>query len=239
MSVQSVSQVHFTRDGNDTVLLTGYFNQNVNAVQVGERITAALNTFKLSLPPTLHLEAVVFSPRDIDNSITSFIGSLLQSIALIIFIVMIFVKLRNAIVISLILPFSILMTFIIMNIVRLEFHFISIAALIISLGILVDNGIVISEAIQFHINNDVEKRKAILDAVSETAVPMLTSTLTTITAFGMFFFVPGVIGRTVATIPIIVISTLSASYFVAMVVIPVFALHFFKKESVKKLIEFI
>ena len=235
ITVESTSRAGFTRNGNSAILLTGYFNQNVNAVQVGSRVSSVLETLRPSFPDELILDKVVFSPEDIDRSINSFIGSLLQSIGLIILIVMIFVKLRNALVISLILPFSILMTFIVMNFVRLEFHFISIAALIISLGILVDNGIVISEAIQFYINQDIEKKQAIKRAVADTAIPMLTSTLTTMTAFGMFFFVPGVIGRTVATIPIIVISTLSASYFVAMVVIPVFAYHFFKKETQQKI----
>lgn len=231
VNVIPTSSVGFTRNGNTTVLLTGYFNQNVNSVNIGQDVSKVLNTLKQSFPSSLLVEEVVFSPKDIDNSINNFIGSLLQSIGLIILIVMIFVKLRNALVISLILPLSILLTFIVMNITRLEFHFISIAALIISLGILVDNGIVISEAIQYRLNDDMERTEAIMKAVEETSIPMLTSTLTTMVAFGMFFFVPGVIGKTVATIPTIVISTLSASYLVAMVVIPIFAFHFFKKES--------
>jgi multidrug efflux pump len=235
ISVVPTSNVGFTRDGKTTVLLTGYFSQNVNAVTIGKEVSQVLDSLKQSLPSSLIVEEVVFSPRDIDNSINNFIGSLLQSIGLIILIVMFFVKLRNALVISIILPLSILLTFIVMNTVRLEFHFISIAALIISLGILVDNGIVISEAIQYRINDDMERTQAIMKAVEETSIPMLTSTLTTMVAFGMFFFIPGVIGKTVATIPTIVISTLSASYLVAMIVIPIFAFHFFKKETIEKI----
>lgn len=235
ISVVSKSNVGFTRDGQQTILLTGYFNQNVNAVNIGSKVSDVLDDLRVSFPSTLKVEEVVFSPKDIDLSINNFIGSLFQSIGLIVLIVMIFVKLRNALIISLILPLSILLTFIVMNTLRLEFHFISIAALIISLGILVDNGIVIAEAIQYRLNEDMSKEDAIMMAVKETSIPMLTSTLTTMVAFGMFFFVPGVIGKTVATIPTIVISTLTGSYFVAMVVIPIFAYHFFKKESAQKI----
>ena len=235
IKVVSQSNVGFTRDGQQTILLTGYFNQNVNAVNIGFEVSEVLDELRVSFPSSLNVEEVVFSPKDIDSSINNFIGSLLQSIGLIILIVMIFVKLRNALIISLILPLSILLTFIVMNTLRLEFHFISIAALIISLGILVDNGIVIAEAIQYRLNEDMSKEDAIMMAVKETSIPMLTSTLTTMVAFGMFFFVPGVIGKTVATIPTIVISTLTGSYFVAMVVIPIFAYHFFKKESAQKI----
>ncbi|MBS3990929.1 MAG: efflux RND transporter permease subunit [Erysipelothrix sp.] len=235
VNVVATSNAGFTRNGETTVLLTGYFNQNVNAVSIGNRVSQELNRIKQSFPSTLQVEEVMFSPKDIDNSINNFIGSLLQSIALIIFIVMIFVKLRNALVISLLLPLSILMTFIVMNILRIEFHFISIAALIISLGILVDNGIVIAEAIQYRLNEDYSKHDAIMMGVKDTAIPMLTSTLTTMVTFGMFFFVPGVIGKTVGTIPTIVISTLTASYLVAMIIVPIFANLLFKKESIQKI----
>ena len=235
VEVVATSSAGFTRNGETTVLLTGYFNQNVNAVNIGNRVSQELSLIKQSFPDSLVVDEVVFSPKDIDKSINNFIGSLLQSIALIIFIVMIFVKLRNALVISLLLPLSILVTFIVMNVLRIEFHFISIAALIISLGILVDNGIVIAEAIQFRLNENYPKHDAIMMGVKDTAVPMLTSTLTTMVTFGMFFFVPGVIGKTVATIPTIVISTLTASYLVAMIIVPIFANLLFKKESAQKI----
>ena len=139
VEVVATSSAGFTRNGETTVLLTGYFNQNVNAVNIGNRVSQELSLIKQSFPDSLVVDEVVFSPKDIDKSINNFIGSLLQSIALIIFIVMIFVKLRNALVISLLLPLSILVTFIVMNVLRIEFHFISIAALIISLGILVED----------------------------------------------------------------------------------------------------
>ena len=235
VSVVSTSNSGFTRNGKATVLLTGYFNQNVNAVNIGRRVSQELNQIKQSFPSSLIVEEVVFSPKDIDQSINNFIGSLLQSIALIVIIVMIFVKLKNALVISLLLPLSILVTFIVMNLLRIEFHFISIAALIISLGILVDNGIVIAEAIQFRLNEDYARHDAILMGVKDTAVPMLTSTLTTMVTFGMFFFVPGVIGKTVATIPTIVITTLTASYLIAMIIVPIFANLLFQKESALKI----
>ncbi|MBS3987024.1 MAG: efflux RND transporter permease subunit, partial [Erysipelothrix sp.] len=182
IKVVSQSNVGFTRDGQQTILLTGYFNQNVNAVNIGFEVSEVLDELRVSFPSSLNVEEVVFSPKDIDSSINNFIGSLLQSIGLIILIVMIFVKLRNALIISLILPLSILLTFIVMNTLRLEFHFISIAALIISLGILVDNGIVIAEAIQYRLNEDMSKEDAIMMAVKETSIPMLTSTLTTMVA---------------------------------------------------------
>ena len=113
---------------------------------------------------------------------------------------------------------------------KIEFHFISIAALIISLGILVDNSIVVTEAIQYRLNQGLERLDAIHYAIKETSRPVLTSTLTTIVTFGVLFFIPGVIGKTVATIPIVVITALVSSYLVAMFIVPVLATFFLKPE---------
>ncbi len=149
-------------------------------------------------------------------------------------VVMVGVSLRNGLIVSVALPISILFTFIIMNLLKMQFHFITISGLIVSLGILVDNAIVISEAIQHYLNNGLAKTDAIISAVKETAIPVLTSTLTTIVTFSIIYFVPGVTGQVAGDIPTVVITALIASYFVAMFVIPVFAYWFFKPEAKTK-----
>lgn len=231
VSIEPVDKYFFQHNGQNAVLLIGYFEKDTNAVLIGNQVRKVIQEQKQYLPSDIIYHELMFSPEDIDRSINNFIFNLVQSIALIVIIVMIGVRLRNALIVSLSLPISILITMIVMYLMKIEFHFISIAALIISLGILVDNGIVISESIQQRLNQGAEKMEAIVAAVSETARPILTSTLTTILTFGILLFVPGIIGKTVATIPIVVIATLLASYFVAMLIIPVFAYIFFRPES--------
>lgn len=231
VSIEPKSDYYFRHNNQNAVLLTGYFEPGTNAVLIGREVRKVIEEQKQYLPPDIVFHELVFSPEDINSSINNFIYNLLQSIALIVVIVMIGVRFRNALVVSISLPLSILISLITMFLLDIEFHFISIAALIISLGILVDNAIVISEAIQQRLNAGEEKMEAIEAAVQETARPIFTSTLTTIIAFGTIMFIPGIIGRTVATIPIVVISTLLASYFVAMLIIPIFAYIFFKPES--------
>ncbi len=159
----------------------------------------------------------------------------MQSILLIIIVVMIGVRLKNAIIISVALPLSILSTFIVMQILKIEFHFISIAALIVSLGILVDNAIVMSEAIQLNLNRGIEKTQSIKLAIKSTAMPVFSSTLTTVVTFSIIYFVPGTVGQIAGTIPTVVIASLIASYFVAMLVIPVLAYIFFEPEKEDKI----
>ena len=104
--------------------------------------------------------------------------------------------------------------------------------MIISLGILVDNAIVVSEAIQQNLNEGMNRLKSILNAVRITAVPVLTSTLTTIITFGILMFSGGIAGRIVQAIPIVVIAALISSYIIAMFIIPVFAYMLFEAENI-------
>ncbi len=231
--IEEEKEYYFSQDGNDAILLTGKIEDGENAVIIGNDLRDAIEDAKETVPDDIVFHEVMYAPADIEESINNFISNLLQSILLIVVVVMIGVHLRNGIIVSIALPLSILATFIVMNLLSLEFHFISIAGLIVSLGILVDNAIVISEAIQHHLNEGTEKVKAITRAVGETAVPVLTSTLTTIVTFSIIYFIPGAVGQVAGTIPTVVIAALIASYLVAMFVIPVLAYWFFKPESKK------
>ncbi len=231
---ESVSDYYFSQDGENAVLISGTIQKGQNAVIVGQKLRQAIDDAQNDVPSDIVFHEIMYAPTDIENSINDFIFNLIQSILLIVVVVMVGVHLRNGIIVSVALPLSILTTFIVMNLLGLEFHFITIAGLIVSLGILVDNAIVVSEAIQHHLNSGIQKQQAITNALSETAVPVLTSTLTTIVTFSIIYFVPGVVGQVAGDIPTVVITALIASYFVAMLVIPVFAFWFFKPEHKSK-----
>ncbi len=232
--IEDVEEFSYSQDGVPCILITGTIQEGENAVNVGEDLRNAIDEAKNLMPPDLNFYEVMYAPADIEQSINDFIMNLLQSILLIVIVVMIGVHLRNGLIVSIALPLSILITFIVMMVIGVEFHFISIAALIVSLGILVDNAIVISEAIQQHLNEGKDKNHAIISGVKETAVPVFTSTLTTVVTFGIIYFVPGPVGQIAGEIPTVVITALVASYIVAMCVIPVLASFFFHPESKKQ-----
>ncbi len=234
ISIQTNFERYFKHNDDSAIFVVGYFNPNENAVAIGKQVDQKLTQIKNQLPADITFDEMVLSYRDIEHSVNSFIRDLFFSIGLIVFVVMIGVQLQNAIIVSISLPLSIFATFIVMLLLKIEFHFISIAALIISLGILVDNSIVVTEAIQYRLNEDYPIMEAVFIAIKETARPVFTSTLTTIVTFGILFFIPGVIGKTVATIPIVVITALSASYFVSLFIVPVLATYLLKKEDTSK-----
>lgn len=233
VSIQSANDSYYQQDGRDAVLLVGKLQQDKNAVNIGHDLRKELDRIQAEMPQDLIFHEVMYAPQDIENNIDGFVRNLFESILLIMLVVLIGVHLRNALVISVALPMSILITFIVMQVLGIQFQFISIAALIVSLGILVDNAIVISEAIQQNLNLGMERTAAILAAVRATAVPVLTSTLTTVVTFSVIYFVPGTVGQVAGTIPTVVIAALTASYFVAMLGIPVLAYMFFKPEQIQ------
>ncbi len=229
--IEEVGDYFYSQDGEPAILLTGRFHEGENAVNVGRELRTVLDDEQENVPDDIVFHEILYAPSDISDSIDSFIMNLLQSILLIVAVVMIGVHLRNGIVVSVALPLSILSTFIVMYLIGEQFHFISIAALIISLGILVDNAIVISEAVQYHLNKGEEKVLAVKKALGETAIPIFTSTLTTIVTFSVIYFVPGVVGKVAGSIPTVVITALIASYIVAICVTPLLTVIFFRPEK--------
>ena len=231
VSEVEASGYYYMQDGNSAILISGAFDEGLNAVTVGNRLRKTIELTKADIPDDILFHEVIFSPEDTKARIRDFIANLIQSIVLIVLVVMVGIKFKNGVVISLALPLAIFSTFMIMYLLKIEFHFISIAALIISLGILVDNAIVVSEAIQQNLNEGMNRLKSILNAVKITAVPVLTSTLTTIITFGILFFSGGIVGKIVQAIPIVVIAALASSYLIAMFIIPVFAYMLFEPEA--------
>ena len=150
--IEDASDKYYLQDGRDSVLLVGKFTEGINAVNIGKNVRREIEELKAELPDDLIFHEVMYAPEAIEENINDFIVNLIESVLLIMLVVMIGVRIRNALVISTALPISILITFVAMNLLDIEFQFISIAALIVSLGILVDNAVVVSEEIQHNLN---------------------------------------------------------------------------------------
>lgn len=220
--------------GKPSILLTGFFEENQNIVLIGKEVRRTLDQLKLQFPSDLKIDEVLFQPEEVETSVNEFLMNLVQGIILVLIVVFLGMGIRNAIIVSTTIPLSILITVVLMNYLGIEVQTISIAALIISLGILVDNSIVISDAIQVKINEGMYKMKASLTGTKESAIPVFTSTLTTIAAFLPLTALPGEAGEFVQSLPIVVMIALIVSYLVAILVTPALALIFFVPHKAKE-----
>ncbi|NLN48259.1 MAG: efflux RND transporter permease subunit [Clostridiales bacterium] len=220
-------------NGENSVLLTGYFISNKNIVIIGKAVVKKLDAFKNRLPSDVSMDKIIFQPHEVNKSTNNFILNLLQGVVFVVIVVFLGMGLRNALIVSAVIPLSICITFIMMSIFKIKLHQISISALIIALGMLVDNAIVTSDAIQVRIDRGDEKLRACIGGVREVAIPIFTSTLTTVAAFIPLLMLDSVAGEYVFSVPAIVIIALSASYFAALFVTPALAYISFKPSNDK------
>ena len=222
------SQVIIRQGKTNAVLLTGYFKKDENVVSIGNTVETEIESFRKNLPEDIQFENVHYQPSTVEKSVRTFAMNLLQAILFVVAVVFIGMGMRNAIIVSTAIPASIIATFSLMRLLQINIHQISIAALIVSLGMLVDNAIVISDSIQVMIDRGEDRMKACVEGTRSVAIPVLTSTLTTIAAYMPFLFLNSIAGEYIISLPKIVMISLSASYAVALFVTPSMAYIFFK-----------
>lgn len=151
---------------------------------------------------------------DLENNI--FTGMLFVFIVLVFFM-----GIRNAIFVGVAIPVSMLMSFTVLSWVGITLNFIVLFSLIVSLGMLVDNAIVVVENIYRHIQSGKSRVEAAITGVGEVAGPVVASTLTTLLAFFPIIFMPGIMGEFMNFLPKTLIITLSCSLVVGLIFNPV------------------
>lgn len=230
--VQEVNQNNrqYWVDSNEAVLVNVYFDANQNIVLVGEELKDAVGQFEVN-HKGLKIEPFVFQPESVKSATEDFMMNLLQGVGFVVLVILLGMGIRNAVVVSTSIPLSIAMTIGVMYFMGIDLQQMSIAALIISLGILVDNSIVISDAIQEHLDLKVPIFHACFQGTRESSIPVLTSTLTTVASFAPLMVLPGEAGEFAKSLPLVVIISLMASYFVAIFVVPALGSVFFKKNK--------
>lgn len=230
----AASTYKILQNGNNAILLVGYFQKKENVVLIGKDVDEILTAYQKTLPEDILFERIHYQPDSVKGSINDFLMSLLQGIGFVLFVVFIGMGFRNALIVSTALPASIMISFIIMRFFNIELHQISIAALIVALGMLVDNAIVIIDSIQVKLDSGLARLEACITGAREVAVPILTSTLTTIAAFLPFLLLPSIAGEYISSLPSIIMISLSVSYVVAILISPSLAFIFLRPSATKK-----
>ncbi|SHK09071.1 Multidrug efflux pump subunit AcrB [Geosporobacter subterraneus DSM 17957] len=222
------------QNGRNAILLTGYFQENKNIVIIGKSVEKRMDELKKDLPEDIYFDQVLYQPKDVSKAVNNFILNLITGIMFVIMVVFIGMGFRNAVIVSTAIPLSILSTFVMMKLLAIPIHQVSITALIIALGMLVDNAIVVSDSIQVKIDQEIDTMQACVEGVREVAIPVLSSTLTTVAAFTPLLMLPSMAGEYIQSLPLIIMISLWASYMVALLVTPTMAYLFFRKSTPKE-----
>lgn len=156
-------------------------------------------------------------------------NSIIMGIIFVVLILFLFLGTRNSLFVGFAIPMSMFMSFMIMGLMDYRVNMIVLFSLILALGMLVDNAIVVTENIYRYVHRGYPKLQAAKLATGEVAMPIISSTATTLAAFFPLVFWDSIVGEFMSYLPITLIIVLSSSLFVALVIIPVIFTDFFKK----------
>src|SRR3990167_1859557 len=184
-------------------------------------------------PSSLYVSVTNDMSTETRNQVTNLENNIIFGIILVVLVLMFFLGLRNALFVGTAIPLSMFMGFMILGSTGVTLNMIVLFSLILALGMLVDNGIVVVENIYRHMGEGRNHEHAAKQGVGEVAVPIITSTLTTLAAFIPLAFWPGMMGEFMKYLPITLIIVLGSSLFVALVMNPVFTAVWMRIEEKK------
>ncbi len=215
-------------NGMDALSLHVSLKNGANIIKLGEELDVVLNEWRDKLPVGLEVNRLASIDTYIDVKISDFIGNLLQSIGIVLAVMLIFLGFRTGLVIASLIPIVTITTLFIMGLIDVGLNQITLAALIMALGMMVDNGIVVAESVMVKMENGADVKKAAIDSCSELFTPLLISTLTTSAAFLSFYMAESVMGDIMGPIFVVITIALLSSWIIALSIITLFCVFFLK-----------
>lgn len=183
----------------------------------------ALSDFEKELPPGVSLEMVFQQNTYVNERMQALFRNLLYAAAAVFAVISIIMGWRSALIISLSLPLGSFVVVFLMYAFEIPIHQMSVTGLIISLGLMIDNAIVVVEEISQKLRAGSSRREAVSKSLSFLTAPLLGSTITTALSFGPIALMPGPSGEFVGTIAIVAIFAVTTSLFLALTVIATLA----------------
>ncbi|WP_110956061.1 efflux RND transporter permease subunit [Anaerosinus massiliensis] len=199
-----------------------------NILTLGSNLDTTVAKIKKDLPAGLELNQTVNQPKIVENSINEFAKSLLEAIIIIFIVSLLSLGTRSGFVVALCIPLVLAIVFTIMYLMNIELHRVSLGALIIALGLLVDDAMIVIEMMVVKLEQGLDRLSAAAYAYSATAFPMLTGTLITCAGFIPVGFAQGSASEFCATIFSVITIALITSWVVAAMVTPLFGYVFIK-----------
>jgi multidrug efflux pump len=227
----------FARLGGESVVSLNVIKKSgKNLLDATDKIRALIALAKKDiLPDGLRITITNDQSKQTRNQLANLENSIISGVILVVITLLFFLGLRNATFVGLSIPFSMFISFLILSALGVSLNFIVLFSLILALGMLVDNAIVTIENIyRLFADEGYSAYEAARQGVGEVAVPIISSTATTLAAFFPLLFWDDIIGEFMGYLPRTLIIVLGSSLFVALVINPVIASVFMKKQELDK-----
>jgi len=212
--------------GVDAVTLLVKKRSGENIIIIAEKVRQVIEREIIDYPDGVSIAIVADQSVQIKNMVSELENNILSGLLLVILVLLSFFGVRNAFFVATAIPFSMLITFIVLKAMGITLNMVVLFSLILSLGMLVDNAIVIVENIFRHRGKGKGADEAADYGTSQVSNAVIASTLTTVCAFGPMILWPGIMGEFMKYLPITVIITLLSSLLVALVFNPVLCARF-------------
>ena len=217
-----------TVNGQEAISMHISLKKGANIIQLGTDLDVVIKDWQKRLPVGLELKRLSSLDTYIDNKISAFIVNLIQAITIVLIVMLVFLGLRTGGIIASLIPMVTIMTLMLMGLIDMGLNQVTLAALIMALGMMVDNAIVVAETIMVKMENGVDAKKAAIDACGELFTPLLISTLTTSAAFLAFYMAESTMGDIVGPIFVVISLALLSSWILALTVITLLCFMFLK-----------
>ena len=194
--------------------------KGANILELGPDVASATADFMSAVPQGFDLEQIADQPEVVDHAVNEFVHSFVEALAIVLFVSFLALGWRTGIVVAMSVPLVLAIVFIVMNSMGLDLHRITLGALIIALGLLVDDAIIAVEMMVVKMEQGWDRVRAASFAWESTAFPMLTGTLVTAAGFLPIGFANSSVGEYAGGIFWVVAIALLASWVVAVVFTP-------------------
>jgi multidrug efflux pump subunit AcrB len=216
--------------GKQALVLGISFTSGVNVVEIGKAVQQRGKELEFARPVGMEINVIYNQPAEVERSVASFLKNLVAAVLIVIVVLLFFMGFKSGILIGLILFLTCSGTFILMLTQGIELQRISLGALIIALGMLVDNAIVITEGVLIGLKRGMTKLAAANAIVGQTMWPLLGATFIAILAFAPIGLSPDSTGEFAGSLFWVLLFSLMLSWFTAMTLTPFFCDMFFKEE---------
>ena len=215
-------------NGNAGVAIAVALKEGANLIKLGKVIDEKVEVYNSRLPFGLKLSRMAGQDRYVDTKVSDFLNNVLQSVGIVLVVMLLFLGLRTGLVVASLIPMAMIMGLWIMGLLDIGLNQVSLAALIMALGLLVDNAIVVSESIMVKMEEGLSAFDAAIAACGELFAPLLVSSLTTSAAFLAFFLAENIMGEMMGPLFSVITITLLCSWILAMTMIPFLGAQFIK-----------
>lgn len=223
ISFKEQEKVSYAREFSKSVVMLDVKKRGgENLINASEKIDVIIAQAQAKVfPKNLFVSKTNDMSIDTKTQVADLENSIILGVILVVLVLLFFLGLRNALFVGVAIPISMMLSFIILNMMGVTLNMMVLFALVLALGMLVDNGIVVVENIYRLMDEGYSKIDAAKYGVGEVAMPIISSTATTLAAFLPLAVWPGMMGEFMKYLPITLIIVLGSSLFVALVINPV------------------